>query len=470
MFKFKRAKNSVVAWMRGRDHRYQRAAWTSMVMLISRGLSVLGSLATLPFVARYLGGELFGLWLLVTNLVAVLVFADLGVAIGFQNQLIRCFAADDRESPSKWLANAIVVMVTMALSIVLIAWLMLPLIPFDLIVESNEARRWVAASLMSLAASFAIGLPAMLLEYVGNAYQRGYWTHGLIAIGRLVSLLAVAVACSVEASVPVLVALFVAIPHCVSLLGFPVLWWKVPWLRPDFKGVSIDKTRQLLQVGAGVLGLRITHTMSMQGPTWLTAYVFGLTDAGLVAFLQKLLAIPLLLTQTMNGSIQGALGEAAAKGQWDWVRSNLLRLVRVVCIAFAINTVLAIAIGGEPFVLMLDGKVPAPSRIVMLLLCLYTGMFCIRNVFGVFLMVVDRVFYQPLYRIVPLLSTFAIAHFFRPDLSVLCASFVLISELPQMLCTLFEARLVIGRGLRNCRTENRLEIGALPGDAKPLSM
>ena len=348
---------------------------------MSRSVTIVTAIITIPLVSRYLGSELFGFWMILTNFISFLIFADLGIGVGFQNQLIRCYATSNKKDPGVWIANALLLMLSIATVIVLTALFIVPLISLNkcFVDSSSELRYWMLHSIQSLLISFSIALPAMLLEYIGNAYQRAYWAHGLMAIGRIVSLIGVCVGCYLRVSLPVLIGLFVATPHIICLMGFFVLWMRVPWLRPSWRGLDIKRMKKLFHVGIGMLGVRITHALAMQGPALIIAYFRGFAEAGIIAVIQKIIEIPNIVTQSILISTQSAMAEAAHKRDWLWVKRNLLYLTRINFGIFMLTTIAVISIGGRGLMLILGSDAKAPSIIILLLCCVYFGLAKVRR-------------------------------------------------------------------------------------------
>lgn len=428
-----------------RDERYRRAAWTSSTMIMSRVVTIATGIITIPLVSRYLGSELFGFWMILTNFVSFLIFADLGIGVGFQNQLIRCYATNNKKDPGSWVANALLLMLSIAIVIVLTALFIVPLISLDkcFVGSSSEVRYWMLYSIQSLLISFSIALPAMLLEYIGNAYQRAYWVHGLLAFGRIVSLIGVCVGCYLRVSLPVLICLFVATPHIICLMGFIILWVRVPWLRPCWRNLDIKRIKKLFHIGIGMLGVRITHALAMQGPALITAYFRGFAEAGIIAVIQKIIEIPGIVTQSILVSTQSAMAEAAHKRDWLWVKRNLSYLTKINFGVFVLTTIAVVSIGGRGLMLFLDSDVKAPSFILLLLYCMYFGLAKFRFPFGSFLTCIDRVYTQSFYRFIALLCVLLAILSYGQTSILIIVIFLFIGEIPQLACTVFESYLVI---------------------------
>jgi O-antigen/teichoic acid export membrane protein len=424
-----------------RSDRYRRAAWTSATLIVSQLLAFLTGFVTIPLISRYVGSELFGLWMMLTNFVSFLVFADLGVGIGFQNELIRCYATDNKGEAGTWVGNAMLIMLCMAALLFFASFLIVPLLPWQklLTITSNETMRWIVPSMQSLVLSFSIGLPGMLLQYIGNAYQRGYWVYSLLSLARIISLIGVSIGCYLGQSLPTLIAVYIATPHIASLVGLAVLWMRVPWLRPSYRGLGLGKMKKLFHVGLGMLGVRITHAFAMQGPAYITASLQGLAEAGMVAVIQKVLIVPTIMTQSILVATQGAAGEAAHKGEWLWVRRNLIKLTELNVAVFILAAIVIVGIGGQGMRVLLGTSTGEPSRILLALYCIHSGFSTIRFTFGTFLTVVNRVYSQALYRSAALLCALGILFGFEQTSVSIIAVFVVSAELPTFVCTVLEA-------------------------------
>ncbi|MHB8108696.1 MAG: lipopolysaccharide biosynthesis protein [Syntrophorhabdaceae bacterium] len=431
------------------DERYRRATWTSLTLIISQILTVLTGMITIPLLSRYLGSELFGLWMIITNFVSFLIFADFGIGIGFRNQLIRCFASNDYENPRLWTANALLIMLTMAILIILTSIFILPLFHWEKLFGAStlEARDQMLPSIQWLAIAFSIGLPAMLLEYIGNAYQRGYLVYSLIALGRLLSLGGIIIGCYLKFTLPILIVIFIATPYILCLVGMFILWIHVPWLRPCNRGLSVEKMKKLFHVGIGMLGIRITHALAMQGPSLLTASLIGIAEAGTIAVVQKILTIPSMIIQPLIVATQGAMGEAAHKSEWRWIKKNIIGLMRANFWIYFLTTLIIVVIGGGGLLLLLGTNTVVPNRIILFMYCIYHGLSTVRLSLSSFLTVIDRVYTQSLYRFAALLLSLYFLFTFEQTSFSIIATLIVLAEIPQFLCTITEVGWVFYRRL-----------------------
>ena len=62
------------------QERHRRIALTALASAAARGIGVATSLISVPLTLHYLGVERYGLWMTISSVIAMLGFADLGLA------------------------------------------------------------------------------------------------------------------------------------------------------------------------------------------------------------------------------------------------------------------------------------------------------------------------------------------------------------------------------------------------------
>ena len=424
---------------RSRD-RYRRAALTSATMFCSRFLNVAVSFATIPIISEYLGGDLFGIWMILTNFISVLIFADLGIGIGFQNYLIKCYAENDREMPSVWVSNALVVMVSLCVILISFAIWGVPHLPLDQWIKCKDpnAASWLVPSAQALAISFAIGLPAMLFQYIGNAYQRGYWPQLLWMCGRFIGLIGTVTAALLHQPLPVLIVIYVAPPYLLELLGLFVLWKLREVFRPSWNGICGKRIRSLFCIGGGFLVTRISYSVLNQGPAVLVAWAFSATEAGYVAVAMKAFQVCSLITAPLAASIYPALGEAVHKNDWQWV-ARVLRQFFLLLLGSYVSIIALVVFLGNPFLsFLLRHPVDLPMNI-FLALSLLVLCEAFRGVPVSVLNAVSHLRYQVVYRtvftVVPFITAWYTCRYHNPSVAYLLFLFTLTSAVPILIAT-----------------------------------
>lgn len=101
------------------SERYRRIALISLSSIMTKGVSILTAIISLPLTLSYLGMERYWLWMTKTTIVAMLGFADLGMGSGLLNAISEANGKDDREAAKICVSSTFFILLGIALFILL---------------------------------------------------------------------------------------------------------------------------------------------------------------------------------------------------------------------------------------------------------------------------------------------------------------------------------------------------------------
>ena len=325
---------------RGLD-RYRRAGLTAVASVIARAMSIVVALVTVPVTIQYLGPERFGLWMTMTGFLSFLALSDLGLGMGLQNALSQCHGREDRKSPSQYVSSALLAMTVAFGALVLMAAFVFPLVPWESLVKvkTDLARRELLPTAQAMLIVFGFGLPTTLIQRIYNGYQRGYWAAILMAIGRVLGLGAVFVCLYLKLGLPDLAASVMAMPFLTLAAGGIVLFYRDPWLRPSWSGITWQATRRVFRTGIEVMLAQISSVLPIGLIPLIIANRWDVVAVTPYSVTNRLLSVALILLTAAIQPLWPAYGEAAARGDWGWVRRAFRRSLQ-----FGAITVLPVAL------------------------------------------------------------------------------------------------------------------------------
>jgi O-antigen/teichoic acid export membrane protein len=302
--------------------RYRRAARTAVTAIIARAVGILATLATVPLTLSYLGTERFGLWMALTGFVSFMTFTDLGLGTGLQNALAACHGRDDRKTPKSLVSSAMAAMIAVLALVTAFALLVLPEVPLANLfkLEDASARDEILGTAQALLIAFALGLPAGLMTRVYDAYQRGYWGHIWVMVGRVAGLGGVIVCIAVGAPLPALAAALMGIPFACLAVGGVVLFWRQPHVRPSLGAVRWSALAVMSRMALAAVGAQVAFMIMIHGPAVVLGCRMGSAAVTQFYVTQRLLALPVSLVSVVTAALWPAYGEAAARGDLAWVR------------------------------------------------------------------------------------------------------------------------------------------------------
>lgn len=116
-----------------------------------------------------------------------------------------------------------------------------------------------------------------------------------------------------------------------SAISLTLLWLTSKW-RPS-TGVSVNAARQIFGYLKTITPTTITNVVSQNSDTFLVAYFFGPSSAGLYTIAKRLrLALQLMAATPINGVVFSALAEVQDdKKQLENVSQRLLGLISLIC-------------------------------------------------------------------------------------------------------------------------------------------
>ena len=355
----------------GRYHdRYRRAAWTTMVMIAARFSNILIGLVTVPITLKYLGEDLFGIWMVLMSIVAFLSFYDFGIGVGLRNTLIECFGNDDYEKPRKLIGNALFVLTILAALMIVFVFTVIPLFSWGTLIKCKNPASipQILPAVQAALFMFALGLPIAQLQNIANAYQRGYWGYLCFLFGRIFSFLFV-IWC-VRASQPlwVLVGGYVGIPFLITLIGWFVFLFVAPILRPWPIRPDLVLIRQLFGIGFFVLIHHLSFAMINTSALMLIANTIGASSAVPYSVTHQLLGASNILTASLMLGVSVAVGEAWYRNEYEWIKKTLKRL-EIMVLLFGVAPLVLFLFVGQPIIFWWTKSSAAVPSFNLLLAC-----------------------------------------------------------------------------------------------------
>lgn len=307
-------------------------------------------LITLPMARQSLPADLFGVWMMLSALLAFMAFADLGIGNGVLNRVNRAQAAGDHEDLRRTLIAGYVCTGVVG-SALLAAWLIWSCLASEPTVVAGAAiepvhRGEVLEALTTFVAVLAVNIPASLVQRVQLGMQQGYWNGIAQFCGAVVTLLAVPLTLHHGGGVAALVIATLGIQAGVNILNTIIWLWRKKLLGPAlWRGAwDLPTAHDLLRSGTLFFLLQLAAAFAFQSDAIVITQILGQVAYGDFALVQKLfLFVSMLLSATMAG-LWPAFGDALAHQEIAWAKKALRRGVATAAIiSIASVTVLSLA-------------------------------------------------------------------------------------------------------------------------------
>ena len=301
--------------------------------LISKILSSLIGLVTLPLTIELLGKEIYGLWMLIGSIVVWMQLSDLGIGKGLVNVLSEDNGRGDMRAASEHIISAIILIGLVCVATTGVAYLAYVFLPWSAILNiQGEALLLQAKQCVLLMGLFFIAnLWLGLIVNIFMAFQRSNVNSFYQMVASLLNLVLLLVAVKFEFPFHWFV-IAMSLPQTCCLI---LLWLHfirtTPWFTfKDYRFTRASLTRIsatsvplfLFQIGAMLVNQLVNVVL---------AHVAGLT---MVADYNVLLRVYLLVFSIGSGiayPFYPAVREAFEKSEVDWVKQSVVRAVAIRC-------------------------------------------------------------------------------------------------------------------------------------------
>jgi O-antigen/teichoic acid export membrane protein len=343
--------------------RHRRVVLTALVTAATQGLTILTALISVPLTVGYLGTERYGLWMTMNSVVAMLGFADLGMANGLLTAISEAHGKDDRQLVGRYVSSAFFMLGGIALILAGAFVIIYPWIPWKQAfnISSSQAIAEVGPAMCVLVACFLLGMPFGIVYRVQIGYQEGFTASLWAGFGSLLGLGGVLLAIYLRAGLPWLVLAMAGGPALAALLNNAVLFGiRRPWLRPHWIRVTGAAAGKVLHLGLLFFVLQIAIAFVYSSDNLIAAQVLGPQAVAEYAIFAKLFTVVPLVLGLVIRPLWPAYGESISRGDVPWVKTTLVRSLKLSLLVAALISTLLVAFGPQIVKLWVGpGIVPA---------------------------------------------------------------------------------------------------------------
>jgi len=305
--------------------RWKRIKWSVVASVSSRPVVFVSRLAFVPLAIRYFGEDHYGLWLTVSAVALTLSISGFGLGYGMINSLSEANGNDDRKAARRHVSTGVALYLAIALAGVVALFAVVRLIPC---LDPTRADPADAASVRTLrglilivGAFFFMRFPLSIVEVTYQGYQEGYfaqiWMSARNACELIWLLLAMGLGLSLLG--------FASVHGVGALLVMGAAWCFLflrhkPWLSVRISLVNRESLRRILSTSFYFLLIQLGMMLTTCSSNVIIAASLGGAEVPRYAVTFTLLQQLMVLCSMLTGPLWPAYGEAATRGDWNWVR------------------------------------------------------------------------------------------------------------------------------------------------------
>ena len=360
--------------------RYRRILWAIASSMASKAVRGVSQAVIVGLAIQHLGASSYGLWVTAVSALGWLSWGQAGLAPGLTNVISAAEGKEQREDQAVHFTTAIVLVSAIAIVLLLIGQALLywggPVFIFPTDSAADvQGQRELWRQFLNVALVLAVlRLPLGLIESTFVGLQYVHLLRIFDMLGQVVCTVAAVLLVLGDSSNTVFLLGTGLAAEFGVLTAFVVLVTRVrPYLLPRPSHFDIRASSELFSLSGGYFVLQITgYLVSHGGALILAAYHSPkVVPIYTMTFLLYQMAAGLWM-MVITGA-WGAMGEAAARGDWPWVRHaqhRTILLTMVICGTFC----LAIALGGNLLLRLWSGNRFSAEPAFFVIMAIY---FCI---------------------------------------------------------------------------------------------
>jgi O-antigen/teichoic acid export membrane protein len=326
------------------QERHRRVALTAAAAAMAKVLSVGSALISVPLTLHYLGAERFGMWMTISSFIAMLAFADFGIANGVLSMVADAHGRDDHAGIRRAVASGFFLLMGIGVAVLSLFAVVYPVVPWAAVfnVTSAPAAAEAGPALSVFVLCFALNIPLALVPRVQMGLQQGFVASLWQCVGSICGLAGVLWAVHVQAALPWLVLALAGAPLLAAVLNSLYFFLRIrPDLLPRWPSVSRQTCQKVASSGAVFFVLQLVVAVAYTSDSVVIAQILGAPAVAAYAVPEKLFSLVSLSLAMVLAPLWPAYGEAIARGDSNWVRKTLKRSM---VMALTVATVLGLAL------------------------------------------------------------------------------------------------------------------------------
>jgi O-antigen/teichoic acid export membrane protein len=354
--------------------RLRRVLLTALVSAFAQAVNMLTMLVSIPLTLNYLGVERYGLWIVISSLITILGFADLGLGNGLLNAIADANGRKDRSAAESYVSSAFYMLSGVTLILGSLWIIVSPLVTWNWLfnVTAPQAIAETSPALSIFVWCMLISLPFGLAQKIHDGYQEGYVNGLWRAGGSLLGLASVLLAIYFRAGLPLLVLAMAGTPALLMVFNALLLFCgQRPELRPQWKLVSKSASTRILKNGMLFFVLQLAVVIGFQSDTLIVARFLGVNQVPQYAIPMRLFMLIPSLLNLVIAPLWPAYAEAIARRDVAWVHKSFYRSLFLAA-GFSLPLSTLFIIFGDRIIQLWAGDQIQPNLLLLLGIGLWT--------------------------------------------------------------------------------------------------
>jgi O-antigen/teichoic acid export membrane protein len=314
--------------------RYRRIVLSALGSGLAKVISIATMLVSVPLTLNYLGLERYGLWMIISSVIAMMGFADMGIGNGLMNIVAESYGKSERVALRRHISSALVMLSGISALLLLVFITVYPHVAWAELfnVESPAATEEAGPALMVFVICFALSIPTSIVQRVQLGLQMGFENSFWQIVGSVLGLVLTLFGIYFEGSLPWLVAAMAGGPIIASLVNGAWFFLQQRELLPLLGHVTRDSIIRVSRTGLLFFFLQIGVTVAYASDNIIIGRILGPESVAVYSVISRMFEGSLLVLGILFAPLWPAYGEAKARGDKIWIKQTLIRSMQLTLI------------------------------------------------------------------------------------------------------------------------------------------
>jgi O-antigen/teichoic acid export membrane protein len=313
---------------------------TGALSLVAKGGGAIANIVSLPLLAKYLGQERFGVWLIASSFLTWSSIADLGLANTLKNNLAEADGQGDVQRAIQAITSTIFAICSLTVILLVVLLLANPFIPWMRIFNVQRGLAEISAFGLVCSLLFVARIPLTIPNQVYSGYQEGYYYQVISGGTNLLALVMLGLVTQLGGDLSALAwAFFGTLLAADVLAGFHLFGRHRPELFPYWENFDLATALQVMRSGLQIWVAQISSIAVFQTDLVIVAQLFGAPEVAIYGVVLRLFTITSFLQGAFLSPLWPAYTEAAIRGDRAWIMTTFRRSI-------VISLAMAVTVGG----------------------------------------------------------------------------------------------------------------------------
>lgn len=327
-----------------------------------KGVSIAVTFFLVPITLGYVSDELYGIWLILSSVLMMVHYFDVGFTLGLKNKLNEAIAQRDTKRGKELVSTTYIMMLIIFLPLCIILEIVTPFIPWAKFFNITDIYNTeIVNALQIMFVCVCLQMIANTLVSVLSAYQRTAMAALFPVLGNLISLIVIFFLS--KFTTPSLAKLAFAIstmPVIVLTLASIYLYnTTYKEIAPSFKSVRFNLVKDLFGLGAKFFLIQIQIIVLYQAANILISNVSNPIEVANYNVAYRYINVAFMVFNILLTPLWPAFTDAYVKKDFSWMKSIYSKLTKILIMTiFAI--ILMIVVSPIVYKLWVGDKINIP--------------------------------------------------------------------------------------------------------------